>query len=106
MQKTYEKVQFSYHFWGLVGIKPAFEVCVTVKLNTACSEKEASRNIEVLYVASLTQSFQIANTVKPVLSSHSKMDETKVLKTNCRLVKVESVAEFPFGAFCNTFDLH
>ena len=32
-------------------------------------------------------------TVKPVLSSHSKIDKTKVLKTNGSLMKVESIAE-------------
>ena len=45
-------------------------------------------------------------TVKPVLSGHSKMDKTKVLKTNGSLMKVESIAECSLGAFCNTFDLH
>ena len=32
-------------------------------------------------------------TVKPVLSDHSKIDKTKVLKTNGSLMKVESYAE-------------
>ena len=47
-------------------------------------------------------------TVKPILSGHSKLDKTKVLKTNgtCSLMKVESIAECSLGAFCNTFDLH
>ena len=45
-------------------------------------------------------------TVKPVLSSHSKIDKTKVLKTNGSLMKVESFAECSKRAFCNTFDLH
>ena len=45
-------------------------------------------------------------TVKPVLRGHSKIDETKVLKTDGSLMKVESIAECPLGAFCNTFDLH
>ena len=45
-------------------------------------------------------------TVKPVSSSHSKMDKTKVLKTNGSLMKVESIAECSKTAFCNTFDLH
>ena len=31
--------------------------------------------------------------VKPVLSGHSKIDKTKVLKTNGSLIKVESIAE-------------
>ena len=39
--------------------------------------------------------------VKPVLSGHSKMDKTKVLKTNPSLMQVESIA-----AFYNTFVLH
>ena len=47
------------------------------------------------------------NTVKPVLSGHSKIDKTKILMTNGSLMKVESIAEcFPLGAFCNNFDLH
>ena len=46
------------------------------------------------------------NTVKPVLSDHSKIDKTKVLKTNGGLMKVKSIAECSLGAFCNTFDLH
>ena len=45
-------------------------------------------------------------TVKPVLNGHSKIDKTKVFKTNCSLMKVESIAECSIGAFCNTFDLH
>ena len=35
----------------------------------------------------------MANTVKPVLSGHSKIDKTKVLMTNGSLMKVESIAE-------------
>ena len=49
---------------------------------------------------------QHSHTVKPVLSGHSKIDKTKVLKTNGSLMKVESIAECSLGAFCNTFDLH
>ena len=48
----------------------------------------------------------VTNTVKPVLSSHSKIDKTKVLKINGSLRKVVSIAECSLGAFCNTFDLH
>ena len=33
------------------------------------------------------------HTVKPVLSGHSKIDKTKVLKTNGSLMKVKSIAE-------------
>ena len=48
------------------------------------------------------------NTVKPVLSDHSKTDnlKTKDLKTNGSLMKVGSIAECSLGAFCNSFDLH
>ena len=49
---------------------------------------------------------QVETTVKPVLTCHSKIDKTKVLKTNASLMKVESIAECSPGAFCNTFDLH
>ena len=45
-------------------------------------------------------------TVKPVLNGHSKIDNTKSLKSNGNLMKVESIAECSLGAFCNTFDLH
>ena len=46
------------------------------------------------------------NTVKPVLSRHSKIDKTKIFKTNGSLMQVKSIAECSLGAFCNTFDLH
>ena len=48
----------------------------------------------------------LCSTVKPVLTGHSKIDKVKVLKANGSLMKVESIAECSFGAFCNTFDLH
>ena len=35
----------------------------------------------------------LSYTVKPVLSSHSKIDKTKDLKTDGSLMKVESIAE-------------
>ena len=35
----------------------------------------------------------LINSVKHVLSGHSKLDKTKVLKTNGSLIKVESIAE-------------
>ena len=43
----------------------------------------------------------ILHTVKPVLNGQSKIDKTKILMTNCTLMKVKSIAEY-----CNTFDLH
>ena len=33
-------------------------------------------------------------TLKPVLRSHSKMDETKILMTDGSLMKVKSIAEY------------
>ena len=45
-------------------------------------------------------------TVKPFFSGHSKIDKTKVLKTNGSLMKVESITECSLGAFYNTFDLY
>ena len=45
-------------------------------------------------------------TVKPVFSDYSKIDKTKVFKTNGSFMKVESIAECSLGAVCNTFDLH
>ena len=35
----------------------------------------------------------VRNTVKPVLSGHSKINKTKILMANCRLMKFESIAE-------------
>ena len=43
----------------------------------------------------------LLNKVKPALSCHSKIDKTKVLKTNGSLMKVKSIAKV-----CNTFILH
>ena len=45
------------------------------------------------------------NTVKPVLSGHSKVVKTNILMTNDSLMKVESIAECS-NASMNTFDLH
>ena len=40
----------------------------------------------------------IVHTVKPVLSSHSKIDKAKILMANGSLMKVESIAEcFPWN---------
>ena len=37
-----------------------------------------------------------SNTVKPVLRDHSKIDKTKILKTNNSLMKVKCIAEQVF----------
>ena len=63
--------------------------------------------ILVIVTGDLVPAFEVCQqvctcTVKPVLNSHSKIDKTKVLKTNGSLKKVESIAECSLGAFCNT----
>ena len=68
-----------------------------------------SNDIGTLVIKVLSSNFNhllFIATVKPVLSGHLKIDQSKVLKTNGRLLKVESIAECSLGAFCNTFDLH
>ena len=42
------------------------------------------------------------HTVKPVLSGNSKIDNTKILMTNCSLMKVESIAECSPWNACDT----
>ena len=46
------------------------------------------------------------NTVKPVLSGHSKLNKTKILKTNDSLMKGESIAECSIWSILQYFDLH
>ena len=45
---------------------------------------------QVIHFAHLKKFTQ---TVKPVLSGHSNIDKTKILMTNCSLMKVKSIAE-------------
>ena len=45
-------------------------------------------------------------TVKPVKKRPLKNRQSKGLKVNGSLMKVESIAECSLGAFGNTFDLH
>ena len=49
--------------------------------------------LAVLKPNKLWPTWLIYNTVKPVLSGHSKIDKTKILMTNGGLMKVESIAE-------------
>ena len=67
-----------------------------------CDPEKANKYMPVdLYVGGKEH-----GTVKPVLSGHPKIDKTNILKANCMLMKVESIAECSLGALCNTFDLH
>ena len=60
----------------------------------------------VLPYSVVTCSLSIAqNTVKPVLSGHSKEDQRLVFETDYCLLKVKSIAECSKRAFCNTFAL-
>ena len=43
------------------------------------------------------------NTLKPAISGHSKIDKTKVLKTDVSLKQVESNAECPKGCILQNF---
>ena len=75
---------------------------------TVLHEYQAYMRSQILisYATPFSSSEEMTITVKPVLCSHSKIDKTKVLKTNDRLMMAESIAECSLGAFCNTFDLH
>ena len=46
------------------------------------------------------------NTVKPVLSGHSKSRPKLFFNTDYRLMLVKSIAECSKRAFCNTIDLN
>ena len=50
-------------------------------------------NVRPFFVTAVTlfESVYLVCKVNPVLSGHSKIDKTKVLKTNGRLIKVESI---------------
>ena len=45
----------------------------------------------------------LGDTVKPVLRGHSKIDKTKVLKTDCSLMQVKSIAECSKGSILQYF---
>ena len=51
----------------------------------------------------LKAEFSLVNTVKPVLSGHSKEDQRLVVKTYYCLMQVKRIAECSIGAFCKVF---
>ena len=53
------------------------------------------------FLCNQISAFKQDNTVKPVLSGHSKIDKTNVLMTNSSLMKDKSIAECS-----DSFDLH
>ena len=55
----------------------------SVEPDQLASKKPADLNLHCFF----------QNTVKPVLSGHSKIDKTKILMTNGSLMKVENIAE-------------
>ena len=76
-----------------------FPVCLKVSWVLSYPETAQNRQMAKLIACQIVS-------VKPVLRGHSKIDKTKVLKTNDSLMKIESIAECSLGAFCNPFDLH
>ena len=49
--------------------------------------------LEIIFTSLAScKTFNILATVKPVLSGHSKIDKTKVLKAYSNLMKVQSIA--------------
>ena len=54
-------------------------------------------------VSKLYTSTHVTNTVKSVLSGHSKIDKTKISLTNVSLMKVESIAECSKGSILQYF---
>ena len=63
-------------------------------------------NLKEHQILQLMALSNIVTTMKPVLSGHSKIDKTKVVKPCSSLMQVKSIAECSTGAFCNAFDLH
>ena len=56
-----------------------------VYINSKCCGDEPVTLKSVLFI--------LCNTIKPVLSFHSKIDKTMIIMTNSSLMKVESIAE-------------
>ena len=59
-----------------------------------------------IYHCAVKSKKQITNTIKPVLSGHSKNDKTKILMKNRNLMKVISIAECSPWGILQYFDLH
>ena len=108
----------SIYYTGLVTRKSFIRVCKDTRLNPACSAGETSWNIPIFHEASLAmivvlrvnnndvilvftfvfrllecQVFSDKAHTNHILNGHSKIDKTKVLKTNGSLMKGESIAE-------------
>ena len=54
-------------------------------------------------MAMVTHCTRLFNTVKPVLGGHSQKDQKWVLKTNYRLMQVNSIAESSKGSILQYF---
>ena len=68
-----------------------------MKISLASNKRNGKNDHARVFLAYIKQSI-----VEPVLSGHSKIDKTKVLKTNGSLMKVKSITECSLRAF----DLH
>ena len=75
------------------------QVHITMITATKSRNKTERRKEHILTVRCVKVSFSIkivtkrSDTVQPVVSGHSIIDTTKVLKTNGSLMKVESIGE-------------
>ena len=74
--------QFHIQHKNVVSLVPRFS---RAKYQTQISSKQTLKSFWVFT--------KIQNTVKPVLSDHSKTDKTKTLMTYGTLIKVESIAD-------------
>ena len=98
-------ISSSRNFANLFDVLPC---ALKMKLIYGAGEKSYQNGLIFMFY-NFFSFFNIAlfyNYSKPVLRGHTKIDKTKVLKTNGSLMNVESIAECSLGAFCNTYDLH
>ena len=71
--------------------------------NALATEPLQSNTLFALLRQNLSTGQKNNITVKPVLSGHSKIDETKILMTNGSLMKVESISECSKGSILQYF---
>ena len=86
-----------------------FGIYLCYRVRAAPSEYSEGTYVSaaICYECFISTVFYILRSVlKPVLSGHSKIDKTKVLKTNGCLMKVESIAECSPWSILQYFDLH
>ena len=86
-----------------IAVCPIFYLCTLVALIADNMEPNCSLKSNLIRVHSVCFSDKV--TVIPALSGHSKIDKTKILKTNGSLMKIESIAECsPCNTMPNLFE--